>query len=303
MKKIIRGTCLLLSLICCLALISCNKAAAGNNSKNESAYQRSFDTDAGVLSFHVPLGDREVKAWEEDLKGFAEAFENAYLKLTSADTGLLGEINTPEINAVLDCDEKEVKFYSDMYELYKTYGADPVSGGSLTFDKNAVRMSSGEVKIDFSALATPYAMGEMIKAVKEKGYSDGLISIGNLCTVLGLKNGEEAYHIGIPDSEKEKDGEASVKYYGYISITDGYVAMSEGDGELAKTVVYCTEPMDAQVIAGKLSAMTLEEAEAYYLAGEKKFEAVFIKDGKPVLTEGLSNTTIFTEETTAETEK
>lgn len=296
MKKIIRAAALLLSLTCCFALFSCGEAAPD--------YKRAYNTDAGILTFDVPLGDRDVSKWEEELKSFAETFEDAYLKLAVNDTGLLGEINTPEINVVLDCDADEVAFLSETYDKCVAAGINPLSEGTVTFEGTTVRLSSGNAALDFSEAALPFAVEETVTAFHEAGYNDGLISIGDFCAVLGLKGGEEAYHIGIPKTLSEKDEESPVSYYGYVSITDGYLAMGEGEGEIEKAVVYCADPTYAIETAKKLPDMTLEAAKEYYGESEILFEAVFITGGKALTTEGLENTSIFTEETTAEnTEK
>ncbi|WP_338535392.1 FAD:protein FMN transferase [Helicovermis profundi] len=184
---------------------------------------------------------------------------------------------------------------------------------NIELKKNIITKKDTSTKIDLGGIAKGYAADEIVKYLKEKGYTKAMINLGGNVYALGEKSENTLWNIGIQNPFKDTGeyiGIVSVKdktivssginqrffikdgkrYHHILSPFDGYPI----DNNLMSVAIIGESSIDADA----LSTITFEyglEKGLDFINNLENTEAIFITKNKEVyLTTNLYNNHKFT---------
>jgi thiamine biosynthesis lipoprotein len=127
----------------------------------------------------------------------------------------------------------------------------------LLDDKNSsVKLSKTEMKLDLGGIAKGYAADEIAKYLRSEGVEKAIVNLGGNIYVIGTKENESKFNIGLQDPNKE-DGNSigSVKAKDTSVVTSGiYERFIKKDGKLYHHIL---SPFDGYPYDNELSGVTI----------------------------------------------
>ena len=166
---------------------------------------------------------------------------------------------------ILEADER--------YKLLKLCGYK-----NIIIDNNYVGLKRKGQKIDLGGIAKGYASDEAINIYKEHNIKSAMINIGGNVSVLGRKENNELWCVGIQNPEEERGTYIGVlqcedtsivtsgnyvRYFDYENKKYGHIINSENgapvNNDLTSVTIICTEGIKADALSTAVFSMGFEK--------------------------------------------
>lgn len=322
MKRIL---CLLLLLLLCLPLFSCEK-------KNEYTTSDFFAMNTFV-SLAIDGGDaslsEQVKSNILSIeKSFSATYEES--ETTRLSNGMrpsekMGEVLRASLQIARDTDGALDPTLGALIRLWNVNGDDPhvptdeqVKDALSACGYQKIRLSDGtyycddpRLRPDFGAIVKGYAGQKQIEYLKQNGVENAAVNIGGNVSVIGSsaqnrENGRHGWTVGINDPFRPSE------LLGTLSVTDVTVSVSgsyeryfEENGVryhhifdsktgfparsgLVSAAVVAKDGMTADALSTALFVLGIENGKKLYASGKYEFEALFCTEsGEVYATDGM----------------
>ena len=174
-----------------------------------------FDSGSDLWLIKENAGIEPVKVSDDTFKIIEESLEYSKFSQGKFDVTInplveLWKIHGPEVRNPPN--EDEISIAQSKIDFEK-----------IELDKNqkTVYLTETEMSINLGAIAKGYIADEMMKILKEEGASHALINLGGNVLVMGGKNKNTPFGVGVEDPLNPGEG-----YIGVISLSSGSVVTS-----------------------------------------------------------------------------
>ena len=212
----------------------------------------------------------------------------------------------PTIEPVVACwgfygEEKHIPGEAQLQESLSRVGY-----SHLQMEGQLLSADISGVKLDLGGIAKGYASDRAVQALKDRGVTSAVLSLGGNVQVLGAKPGGKDWTVGITDPLDpggqlgtvsvrdmavvtsgvyqryfEEDG---IRYHHIFDAETGYPA----DSGLLSVSIVCPSGTLADGLSTALFVMGLEEAAQFWRTQPGEFDAIFVtQDGEIYITAGL----------------
>lgn len=175
-------------------------------------------------------------------------------------------------------------------------------------DKKEVFLKDKNMMLDLGSIAKGYAADEIIKVLKENGVKEAIVDLGGNLYIMGLKNGESEWKIGIQDPFDDRGNiVGSIEIHDKSVVTSGiYERYIEKDGvkyhhilnpktgypyetDIAGISIIANKSIDADALSTLIFTKGIKKG-LEFVEDLENVDAIFVSNDKKIyVTSGLKD--------------